>query len=388
MVVICDISAWEYHRTPPMLRDAEVDVARVLSSLPETFPGPVRANAREADLLVRDRLFGELKGLTLPVSVYVDHYSDPRHCSVTRPRALPRSLTRRSLIDLGGGLFVLSPEATMCMQGHRLGRCGLAKIMFEACGIFSTIPDGAVLKLAIGDLVDRGLLAKEAFAGQGIYGFSDTSGTPYGEYAPSGARQEWVPCFDRRGKLTDMWKRPALTSVEKIGEELETLGCPGKNSWKRKALAMVSDGAASPAEVYAHMMLASGVWNGGESWGGAFLNREIVFTPEAATLANATHCYADMLWPEKGSVLEVQGEAFHADEDGFHVVTGRTPALESMGYAVGEITVPQMRNLEVFDTLVETLARKLGMPIQHRSAAFLKRRDLLHEALFGMPFEP
>lgn len=388
MVIICGISSWEYHCTPPMLRDLALDPVRVAAQMPRELRGRMRSNAREADLLVRDRLCGELKGLTLPVHVYVDHYGDPRTSRITMPHVLPERLGRSSLIDLGGGLYVLTPEATMALQCPRLGRYGLAKMLFQACGIFSIAPRGRALGLAISELVSSGVLTRDAFSRQGVYGYSDARGVPLGDYDLNGSMREWVPSFDRRGGLTDLWKHPPMTSVQSVAREFESLGFLSRRSWRWQALRMVANGSASPVEARAYLMLCSGAWNGGESWGAPDLNREIVFTSEAAALAHSTHCYADMLWRDKRSVLEVHGEGFHADEQGFRIATGRTPALESMGYAVGEITDGQMRDLEVFDTLVETLARKLDMPLQPRTPAFLKRRGALHRALFGVPYKP
>lgn len=69
--IICDISAWEYWRTPPALRDVEIpiDIARTkktdglglewLSEIP-------RLNIRPLDASIRERLLTDLKGVTKP----------------------------------------------------------------------------------------------------------------------------------------------------------------------------------------------------------------------------------------------------------------------------------------------------------------------------------
>lgn len=84
-----------------------------------------------------------------------------------------------------------------------------------------------------------------------------------------------------------------------------------------------------------------------------------------------------------GKILEVHGEAFHADREGFRQGYGRTAALESMGYAVAELTYAQMADYHALETLMPVLAAKLGMPLKPRTAAFIKRRKHLHGELFG-----
>lgn len=86
--------------------------------------------------------------------------------------------------------------------------------------------------------------------------------------------------------------------------------------------------------------------------------------------------------------LEVQGMAFHADDQGFLVASGRRTALESMGYTVLEINHEQMADLEKFDAMLPSMARAVGYPLQPRTGAFLQRRDKLHRALFGLPYDP
>lgn len=53
-----------------------------------------------------------------------------------------------------------------------------------------------------------------------------------------------------------------------------------------------------------------------------------------------------MMWIDSRFIIECQGKAFHADEQGFEVKTGRRSGLEAMGFEVREITDAQMRSLE------------------------------------------
>lgn len=113
------------------------------------------------------------------------------------------------------------------------------------------------------------------------------------------------------------------------------------------------------------------------------LNREIIYSREAARIAGASHCYGDAVWPGMRSVVEVDSDGFHADDLGFRVVTGRNAALRSMGYNVVELTTFQLADLEQLDALLPVYAEQLGFPLQERTPAFLRRRDALHRELFG-----
>ena len=392
MVVVCDISAWQYWRTPPQLRDEWADPAFMEAYLPASSPDraalrPRRKDAREADAKVHARLLGDLKGVRLPVHVMVDEGSSLHHSELVIPHRMTRGLPASGVVGLGGGLHVLSPEMTLILRNQERGIIQTVKMMFEAAGIFSLAPPNDRMGVILQDLVERRVVSPEASLHDGIYGFSDERGRRLGFLDARGNPLSWTPTFDRHGRLTDLWKRPPLTSAHDIAAALdEVRGSKGVKE-ARRALALLMEGAASPEEVRAALMLCSGVRHGGESWGRPDLNRRIIYTPEARALAHASFAVADLLWPELKVDLEVQGKAFHADERGFEVASGRRAALESMGYQVRELTHEQMANLSLFDAIVSPMATQIGLPLQRRSRAFLERRRRLHGELFGKPYE-
>lgn len=63
---------------------------------------------------------------------------------------------------------------------------------------------------------------------------------------------------------------------------------------------------------------------------------------------------------------------------------GRRAGLEALGFEVREITDAQVRNLEIWDAMLEGFSRALDMPLRKRTPAFLRRRDELRGELFGM----
>lgn len=388
---ICDISAWQFYRTPPQLRSVELDpeLARARGYSRPARRGPRRAcrrNERPSERSLSSRLLGELKGIALPVHVIVGPGSSAHKSDLVIPHRIGNDAMLANRVSLGNGLFVLSPEALLCSLPAAMGRIAIAKMMFEACGIFSVLPRTARLACVVSELMSQGVIAPEAYRGMGTFAFCDERGVPLPTLDPEGDPMQWTPCFDRHRRLTDLWKRPPLTDVESLLQCAGRLGL-GERSEVMRAIAMVRNGAASPEEVRANILLCSGSWNGGESWGDPYLNRRIAYTPEAARLAGSSSCVADSLWLENKSVLEVLGEGFHADTHGFREVSGRTAALESMGYTVAEIIHGQMADLEQFDALLPVLAGKLGFEPCRKTPAFLRRRAAMHRELFGVPYE-
>lgn len=393
MVTLCGISAWQYLRTPPALRDEWMDAAALAALLPERSADRIalkslRTNAREADRLVHGRLLGDLKGVSLPVHVLVDPKDSVHKSSLTIPHRISGELPRGALEDIGGGLSVLRPEYAIALPYRPANAIQIAKMIFEACGIFSILPSNDRLDIALKDLTTRGIITRDSAGGGQLYGFSDERGIPLASFGKDGESLPWTPTFDRRGRLTDLWKRPPLTDVASVSAAAKKLTRTRGLPDVMRALGVAKDGAASPAEVQAVLLLCSGPWFGGESFGSPDLNRRIIYTSEAAALAQRSFAIADLVWPDKKLDFEVQGEAFHADEQGFVVATGRTPALESMGYTVKEITPRQMADLELFDTMLPALAKAGGFGLRERTAAFLRQRGILHDALFGEAYDP
>lgn len=394
MVILCDISAWQYWRTPPLLREGWLSLERMLGAIPSNsslseLAGPSRANAREADRLVRSRALFDLKGVALPIHVLVDARASLRAGALVVPHRMPVGLPPEDIVDIGNGLAVLSPEATACLSFTGRSIVETAKMMFEACGLFSALPRDPRLQLVVEDARAAGLLMREESDRLGVSAYQDERGKPFGSFDHGGLRKPWVPCFDARGSMTDLWKRPALSSVERMRACIARMPARAYGMrTARRAIGMVHDGAASPEEARACMLLCSGAWYGGMGWDAPDMNRVIPFTPSARTIARMPYCIGDMVWQGRRSILEVQGEAFHASEHGFRVATGRTAALESMGYAVAEVTHSQMADLELFDYLLSVLAMKLGFPCHCMSRAFLERRERLHGELFCMAYDP
>lgn len=393
MVVICGLSAWEYWRTPPQVRDGWMDPVFLQERYRgdadvETLLQPVRVNAREGHRSIRQRLLSDLKGLSLPVEVMVDS-GNRNPDAYMRPCRLPKGFDPSDARDLGGGLYVLTPPALMLSLATRLDRVSLLKLAYEACGIFTICPCNKRVDLVLSDLEARGVISPEVSRRESIAGYIDERGMVLGDYDAAGEEHRaWQPAFSSAGKLTDIWKRPPLCTVDELRRQAQS----GAGQRGRRALLGILDdvlpGAASPLEVYAALLLCARRWVGGEELGRPDLNRRIVFDADSRALAHQAACYADQLWREAGGILEIQGIEYHVDAHGDRGGYGRTLALESMGHAVVEVTYDQLSDLEKLDSLLSVIARRFGLGLKPRTTPFLRRREALHRALFTHPYEP
>lgn len=394
MVVLFDVSLWEFFRTPPLVASVDLTADERVALLPGcarllAATRRVRKNVREAEAAVAGRLLTDLKGLSLPVHVMCDNLGGEYASEFVQVHRLPKGLPTWCLEPIGGNLYVLAPEVAVCLHGQLRSVPGIAKMIYEACGIFALCPQNERTRLATERLEAAGLISPDCVPShKRIYAYYGADGKPLGFLDDEGDPLPWSPCYDRCNRLTELWKRPPLTSVEDILAVMPELAGLRYVDVARRASGLCRNGAASPAEVQANMITCFDARAGGEGWGSPKLNMKIPYTEKARQLAGRSYAVADCLWEEAKTVLEVNGEAFHADSGGFRVESGRRLALESMGYEVLEVTPAQMSELETLETVLENCAKRSGMKLRSRTVAFIKAREKLHRELFERPYEP
>ena len=195
--IVCDMSAWQYWSTPPAIRKAILPTELARESLPKgpgssvSFLVP-RKNARRPDALIGSRLLGDLKGVALPVHVITDSLKSRLVTTLVHPHRKRIDLTDSELYDLGGGLAVTSPEATLrhLARKHTLGF--VLEKMLEACGIYSVAPQTARVTATIGLLVQEGLLTRSAIARMpSISAFYDEAGSIVSHTDREGNPLDW-----------------------------------------------------------------------------------------------------------------------------------------------------------------------------------------------------
>lgn len=386
--IICDISAWDFWRTPPVLRDVEIPLEIALCDQPDglglDWPHAVpRQNARQLDLIIRERLLTDLKGVTPPVHMMLPEGIRYSSELITAHR-IPKDLPREWAVDIGGNIGVLSPAFLLANSPYHADPVILALGMCEACGIYATSPQNSRIQYAFDTLRHCGELKANGALNPSskIYEYYDSDGQRASFLDEDGEALPWSACVPVGGISTNLWKRPPLTTLDQLtalAHELKGTSLPRPLG---RALQLAMDGSASPLETRIALFLTAGMRLGGEGWPKPRLNQHISFDTRATRLAHQGHCVADQLYPRTKGILEVNGEAFHSDDLTFKKETGRTAALESMGYRVITFTYDQVADLENYDSIIAQRAETLGMTLANRTTGFLKRRNELHGKLF------
>lgn len=383
MHVICGISAWQYHATPPVFLSTPCPHEGINGPEP-TRAFRSRANAAPASTSVIGRLAYDLKSVSLPIHIMTDEDGSLRRNRNVMPRRMARDINpRRDLISLGNDLYVLSIERTLLDLAKEEPYASVLLRCLEACGIYAVSNETSRSRDATLTYVQAYQEArKNGQAPRAIVALTDERGrVPLVDL--SGEPAAWTPCVDLRGRFDSLWKRPPLTTREDLltfcGQKHGATGI----KTLRKAAEATRDGSASPLESRLFPLLTLPPHQGGEGWPAPLLNHRIMLPDALARATGQQSCTADLLFAEARGIIEVQSRRYHSDALGFNRRNGRNAALEALGYRITEITYDQMRDLEVFDMRIEAIAHLFGLPLKSRTAAFLRHRDELHEGLFS-----
>ena len=385
--IACDWSAWQYWSTPPAIRDVELPLELACTEDSENLGVPrrvvlSRCNERAADRAVRSHVLTDLKGVSLPVHAIIGDGYSGRKSLLVHPCRIRIDLRDDELVDLGNGLAVTSVESTLRHLVRFTDEAIVLEKMFEACGIYSVIAKTSRVSAAISLIED---LKTAAQTMRGINAYRDASGCEIFHVDKDGEPLGWKPAFDVRGNLTDLWKRPPLTTCDRLIASAEAAVIPRSRGTRRAVnlARCVIGGSGSPLETKAAIMLFAPRSEGGEGLRVPHLNRIIKFTQDAAILARQPYCIGDMVDTEGQFIIEVNGEAFHAGREEFRYSSRRRAALANMGYTVLDIDYEILSDLERFDAFLQTYARVAGVSPADVSTRFLARRKKLHEGLFS-----
>lgn len=365
--IICDISAFDYWRIPPVVHmllnagasssdsaalgstamaEAGESVLRELSEeqspwaagtlpsgtgktarrLREVAPLLVASNRQCVDILVRDR-----RGC---------HAS-----SIVHPRVWSRNLPFGATVQIAESVHVATPAFALLQIAARASLATTIMLAAELCGSFAVYEPPTVLLKTLQTMERNKQLP--AIGG-------------------------WRPFIDQHQVLTGLWSRPPLLSPG----NLETMAatCESQRGRKRlqRAAQLVLPNAASPFEVQASMLLGLPRHLGGEGHSGLTLNKKITLSADAQMLARREHCYCDLYW-EEGLDLECQSAMAHDREASFLSDSDRTAALRCMGIDVLPVTFSQVSCQERFDALSRTIASMRGRKLTPKTVAQRKR---------------
>lgn len=194
--------------------------------------------------------------------------------------------------------------------------------------------------------------------------------------------------------VSGYYERPPLTSVERVGEAIESLSGLYGLGRAREALRWVRDGARSPMET----VLSCELFLPGRHKGLAFarpeLNYEVQLDDVSSAITGTRSCVIDVAWPDVRRGAEYDSLAYHPDpvRD-----LRRKEALEHMGWTINTIKLDQMSShdelMKVVALFEDEVPRQPGGPASASEVAELHGRLLratrcgmgLERALFGVP---
>lgn len=374
--IICDISAFLFWRTPPILRllaaapEDDPCLSRLIcrdellslrTEMAERIPlckkslenGTMWRGSAEAARSIRDASMYLAPSLDFPVDVLVAERRHQHISSSTKTRLWTGGVPLGHKASISDELWVTSPAFTLQQLAARatLGRTVL--LAAELCGSFSVYETPEPF---------RSLLERWAAVG----------GIPsYGG---------WSPCFDAKGNLTDLWTHEPLTTPN----ELLELAQKSESRRGRARLAAVAElvtaGAASPFEAKIGTLLGLPRRLGGEGYGGFVHNKRIQLPDFARALAQRDCCYGDLVW-EDGLDLECQSAMYHDNSQSFLSDADRTAALEYLGMKVLPVTYEQIKCPVRLEALSRTIAQLRGISYRDKTPREAAASAALHSEI-------
>lgn len=148
-----------------------------------------------------------------------------------------------------------------------------------------------------------------------------------------------------------------------------------------RALDFLADGAASPREAKAAILLALPKRHGGYGFGVPTMNYEVKATAKARSIAGRSSFRCDLCWPDARLDVEYQSREFHEGESSRIRDSRRTNALMAMGFSVIAITNEELESLRATDVIAGTIAKTIGRRLRKTTRDYLLRKMQLRKEL-------
>lgn len=380
--ILCDISAWQYWQTPPELRDASAPARAKGTGSPDDMDpwarrlddmSHRRASVHERRIL--REIDGVLKGVTLPVHIATKGFRG--ETELIQRHVLPEWIQENDCVPIADGIRVLTPAQCLTSGFSETKVLPRTVSMMEAMGIYTVEPRTS--RMATARKSHDAKLVRGKTQGQQprihpVSAYYEAAGDGRLPIQAGISTTGWTPALDRLGNPTGMWKRPPLVSWQDLERALILAGHTRRTNTIRRALELSAPGSGSPLETAAYLVLCGGAYGGFEKWPRPLLNARLTLSGEAAAVAGYSSCIPDMLWEEKRIAVELNGEAYHADKNGFRLASNKRAALESMGYRILELTYQQIFDIKRYDAIIQQFSSEVGLPIARRTDAYLEKR--------------
>ena len=232
------------------------------------------------------------------------------------------TLPERSVVDIGMGFLVSSPEFCFLQMANRLSLVGLIQLCFELCGTYAVVEDG--------------------------------------------------PSRERNAPLTSIAK---LTSFVQASAH-----APGRAKALR-ALRYSMDGSASPMEAVLTMLLCLPYDLGGYGIERPRLNYRVNVPPSMRDLVDRAYCKADACWPEAKLCVEYDSKRYHLHPERQESDSRRRNTLVVLGFTMMVVSRGQIADSGAFNRLAKQIAMQTGKRLRYKDPGFTRKHLALRDEL-------
>lgn len=372
--IICRTSAYQFWRTPPIVKllaagsednpllpklvaEAELTAFRseLAARLPLAQACAIPQRTQGQDLRsIREAWPLLAPGLEPPISLLASTKQQRHSCQITRYALWQGDLPIGSTREIAYDLSVTSPAFTLLQLASKSTPAKTALLASELCGSYAVYHAPQPVAAQLQRMIDRGNLP--AIGG-------------------------WCPCLSPDRRLTDLWSRPPLVTLDELEDIIVQSDSRNGKRTLSQAIKLIKPFAASPFETQAGALLGFPTSYGGEGFGDFTFNEKVDLTPEARLLAQRSCCYCDLYWAD-GLDVECQSASYHDNAQGFISDSDRTAALSLVGINVLPLTYAQLNDARRFDAFCEAVAMALGRPRKQKTEKQLLAARQLRNELF------
>ena len=285
----------------------------------------------------------DVRGLTFPVEVMVGSSAAVRKLKMVRMHIASTPLPEGSIIDVGGGLFVVSPELCFFLLAGRLPLAKHLRLGLEFCGKYALPANDAARENP--EIKDKGFR-----------------------------------------------NRPPLTSIEKLASFLARSGGTLNRRYLQGVLPCIGNGSASPTESKLLIMLVLPYRHGG--YGLALPELDAPVEKRKASmkssgkvgsrmLGNEVKDYrCDLYWRDIKLAVEYDSDRFHLLSEQKAEDFKKKNYLLSKGIHAISVSRLQMRSVVEVERIAMQLAARLGKQLKHnKSPEWIEKHHQLRRQL-------
>lgn len=341
--ILCNISAFRYHRIPP----------QVIALLP--LMPTIETDRRRLEF-GKHPLVQEI--VSMPVHLLSKTRSGRSSSALVKAHLAKHDAPFGSLIDTPLGIKVSSPLYCLFQLAQTLPEAQLVMAMYEFCGSFTIFRPSPYVEKVL----------------------------QYAEKECPHIGLDWRRVKGANGRPTDLWSRPPLITIAELQNFAAQLkGVRGYIPFQQ-ATKRVTGVTASPFEAQLSILLSTPRRLGGCGMDRFENNARISLSASARKIAGRTCCYADLLFEKTGDkqplIIECQGKMVHDNYESAISDSDRATALKQMGYNVMLLTYSQIASARQFAIIHKLIARETGTFYRKKDARELAAETELRRNLF------